>query len=411
MGTELAKTIESQALNPEYPYMPKEEWESRIRKARQLMRQRKLDALMILNNNDRTYFYGCGKAYRYAYPNAGIIPLQGPITLIANSEDQLVVRAQGYAERAIGYRGDTRAPTPISPDPVKLVAEVLDDLDLANKTIGMEFGLFMWWEGFTIGEWERFKKELPKANFVDATDLIWEMRMIKSDWEVEVLRCLYKAASIGYAQIIYKAKPGVNEKDLFYEAMKVWMEMGIIDSEYSSTKLQCVNAVQPFRNRILKEGDWILLDGGPSYKGYVADIQRMIHIGEPGKEFRRLATLAYRGQQAAEAMLKPGAVVGDIWMTAISTVAEGDSTMWRKARSRKFPSWVGHGEGLNEHEPPYLVEASETVLQEGMVISVEVPSFYEKQLANMPEDTYLITKDGYERLTKDLGPGDLYVKT
>jgi len=50
MGTELSKMFEDQSLNPEFPYMPKSEWESRIKKARQLMKQKNIDALMILNN-------------------------------------------------------------------------------------------------------------------------------------------------------------------------------------------------------------------------------------------------------------------------------------------------------------------------------------------------------------------------
>jgi len=409
MGTEMSKMIESQALNPEYPYMPKEEWESRIKKARQLMKGKNLDALMILNDDDRTYFFGCPKPYRYVYANAGIIPQEGPTTIIANAEDILVVKAQGYADRAVGFRGDTQAPTPKAPDPIKLIAEVIEDLDLANKTIGMEFGPFMWWDGFTQNEWEQLKKELPKAKFVDATDLIWEMRMIKSAWEAEVLRYLYKATSLGYFQMINNAKPGANELDLFYDAMKVWMDMRIIEG--TPYKLQPMNAVQPFRDRILKEGDWIGLDGGPSYKGYCADIQRFIHIGEPGPEYRRLASLAYKAMEAVEAILKPETIVGDIWMTGISKVAEGESDVWQKVRSRKIPGWIGHGEGLNLHEPPYLVEGSEAVLREGMVLALEIPSFIGKRIANMPEDTYLITKDGFEKLTKDFGPGDLYVKT
>jgi len=409
MGTELQKMTEREALNPEFPYMPKNEWESRIKKAQQLMGKRNLDALMILNNDDRTYFFGCGKPYRYGYPNTGVIPREGPTTLVSNAEDRDVVNMQGYAQRNIGYRGDSNAPTPTAPDPVKLIAEVMEDLDLANKTIGMEFGKFMWWDGFTMNEWEQFNKELPEAKFVDATDLIWEMRMIKSDWEIEVMRHLYKVTCKGYLQIIHNARPGVNEKELFYDALKIWIDEGIIDS--TNYKMSVINAVQPYRDRILKEGDWILLDGGPSYKGYFADIQRMIHIGEPGKEGRRMGSWAYKGQQAVEAILKPGTAAGDIWMAGISTVAEGDPDVWRKVRSRKFPSWVGHGEGLNLHEPPYLVEGSDDVLKERMVIAVEVPSFFEKRLANMPEDAYLITKDGYEKLTADFGPGDIYVKT
>jgi Xaa-Pro dipeptidase len=197
MGSELKKAVEREALNPEFPYMPKAEWESRIKKARGLMGKRELDAIMILNNEDRLYFFGRGKPYKYEYPNVGIVPREGPTTLIAETIDSVLVEKEGYVNRNIGYSGDSQAPTPTAPDPVRLVAEVIEDLGLANKTIGMEFGPFMWWEGFNINQWEQFKKELPRATFVDATDLIWEMRMIKSEWEIEVMRYLYRAIAKG----------------------------------------------------------------------------------------------------------------------------------------------------------------------------------------------------------------------
>jgi len=233
--------------------------------------------------------------------------------------------------------------------------------------------------------------------------------MIKSQWEVDVMRHLYRVTCKGYSQIIHNAKPGVNEMDLFYDAMKIWIDERIVDS--TNYELNVLNAIQPYRDRVLKEGDWIMLDGGPSYKGYCADIQRFIHIGDPGKGVLRAATLAYEGLMAAEEILKPGITAGEIWMTAFTTIGEKDPDSWRKARSRRLVGWVGHGEGLNLHEPPYLVEGSDAIIREGMIIAVEVPSFYERSFANMPEDTYLITKDGFEKLTMDLGPGDAYVKT
>jgi len=410
MATELKKTFERKSLNPNLPYMPKEEWESRIKKARGLMERDGLDALFILNNVNRLYFFGCPRPGPIVFPNIGIIPKKGPTTLIAGSEDADIVDVEGYTERNIGFREDVRAPTDTAPDPITLMVEVIKELDLANKTIGMEFGPFMWWEGFVQNEWERFKKELFEAKFVDATGLIWEIRMIKSYWEIEVMKRLYYATCKAFFEIINNARPGVNEKDLFYDALRVLMDEGVVESGYNWHP-GLVNMVFPMRDRIMKEGDWLLLDGGTQYKGYMSDIQRMIHIGDPGRQAMRAASFAYDGQRAVEEILKPGVTAGEIWMTAISKVAEGDQDMWRKVRSRRFPSWVGHGEGLNLHEPPYLVEGSDEAMREGMVIAVEIPSFYVKKLMNMPEDAYLITKEGFEKLSIDLGPGDIYVKT
>ncbi len=408
-GTELRKTYQRESLSPQYPYMPKAEWEKRISKARGLMADKGLDAIMILNNQDALYFLGSAKVYRYEYPYVGIIPHEGPVTAVSEVEQQWEIDRVGYAEMNIGYRGDPRAPTATAAEPVKLVAEVMQYLGLQNKTIGMEFGRFMWWDGLNMNEWERLKKELPKAKFVDATDLIWEMRMIKSDWEIQTMRHLYRVASKGYFQIINNAGLGKNEKQLFYDALKIWMDEGIIES--SGYALNAMESAHPFRDRILKEGDTLILDGGISYKGYTTDTQRMIYIGEPSKEVRRLARAARRGQEAVEDILKAGITAGEIFAAGYSKVAEEDPDVWKKIRARRMSGWAGHGEGLNLHEPPFLTENEEAIMKEGMVISVEIGAFYRGQATNFPEDGYLITKDGFEKLTKNLGPMDIYIKT
>lgn len=427
MATEFNKAYETESLNPIYPYMPKEEWERRISKVRGLMANKGLDAILILNTEDTLYFFGRSKPYRMAYPFLGIIPREGPTTFISENEYADILAWEGYAERNIGYRGDTTAPTAKAPEPIKLMTEAMESLGLAKKTIGMEFGQLLWWEGFNMNEWERFKKELPKANFVDASDVIWDMRMIKSDWEVGIMRYLLRATAKGYLHICNNAGPGKNEKDLFYAALKIWIEEGIIDSmDYHLNVLRTGAylgpsspkdfrgqwmTLHPFRDHILENGDYILLDGGPTYKQYSIDIQRMIFIGDPGQEIRRLGELALRGQEAVEDILKPGITAGDIYMAGFSRVAQDLPNIWLKVGSRKTSGWCGHGQGLIMHEPPYLCKGSNALIREGMTISVEISSVAkDKRLANMPEDVYLITKDGFELLSKEFGPGGIYIQ-
>ena len=427
MGTEYNKCYETESLNPVYPYMPKAEWERRISKVRSLMAEKGMDAILILNREDALYFFGRTKPYKHVFPFLGIIPLEGPTTLISENEYADLLAWEGYAHRNIGYRGNIPVLVDKAPDPVKAMAEVVEDLGLANKTIGMEYGPFMWWEGFTMNEWEQFKRELPQAKFVDASDLIWEVRMIKSDWEIEVMRYLYRATARGYLHICNNARPGVNEKELFYEAMEIWMEEEIIDSmDYT---LNCILAggrlgpsspkeirgkyltLHPYRDRILEKGDYLLLDGGPTYKGYCADIQRSIFIGDPGQEIRRLGELAVLGQQAVEDILKPGITANDIYMAGFSRVAQEVPNIWHKMSSRKTSGWCGHGQGLTMHELPYLCKGSNVVIREGMVFSIEVSTVAEdRRLVNMPEDVYLLTKDGFELLTKELGPAGIYIQ-
>jgi Xaa-Pro aminopeptidase len=409
MSTELNKAVGRASLAPSFPYMPHEEWEARIAKARMLMEQQGLDAITVLNNQDRLYFFGASKTYMNAYPAVGIIPRKGPTTIMLESGDSLVVDMEGYAEWNIGYRGDTQAPTATAPDPIRLLVEVMHELDLVGKTVGMEFGQFMWWDGLTMNEWEQFKRAVAGTSFIDATDLVWTMRTIKSPWEIEVMRRLHRLTAKAYFRMINDAAPGANERSLFYDALRMWIDEGIVDS--SNYTLSCINAIQPFRDRPLQHGDWIMLDGGPSYKGYCADMQRFIRIGEPGQEARRASAMASDAMAAVEEILKPGVTAGEIWKLAYGTMAAKDAAVWRKARSRRMVGWVGHGEGLNIHEPPYFVENSGAVLRAGMVVAVEVPSYYSGGFANMPEDTYAITENGFEKLSSDLGPTDAFVRT
>ena len=92
------------------------------------------------------------------------------------------------------------------------------------------------------------------------------------------------------------------------------MDLGIVDSmNYRLNVVHFSTSVSPYRDRILKKGDFIVFDGGPSYKGYVADVQRMLHIGDPGKEIRRLGRLAARAHEAVEDILKAGVTAGELW--------------------------------------------------------------------------------------------------
>lgn len=409
MSSELQKTVQRESRKPEYPYMPVEEWEARIARARGEMEQSGLDALMILNGQNRLYFFGSTKTYRNLFPSVGIVPRKGQVTMINESADALVLNAEGYADWNIGYRGDPQAPTPTAPDPIAIIIEVMNELGLDGKTVGMEYGRGMWWDGLTMNEWETIRSAFPRTKFVDATPLIWNLRVIKSAWEAGVMRHLHKLTAQGYMEMIGKIGPGKNERELFYDLLRGWIDTGIVDS--TNYTLSCINAIQPYRDRILKQGDWMMLDGGPTYKGYCSDMQRFVHIGDPGPEFGKFSRLACDGMWAAEEILKPGVTAGELWTAAYAVMADKDPLMWRRARSKRMVGWIGHGEGLNIHEPPYIVEGSEEVIREGMIIALEVPSYFNNTFANMPEDTYLITADGYEKLSSDLGPLDTYVRT
>jgi len=415
--SELKKCYEIKALSPKFPYMPREEWEGRIKKAKKIMAEKGIDALFLLNKKNWTYYFGWVKPYPYVYPAVGIVPRDGPTTFITEVLGINNLELKGYAERAIGFRGDVRAPTPFAPDPVVAIAELIKDLGLENGTLAVELGSFGWWTGLTQGEWEKLKKLLPNVKWVDAQELVvWPQRMIKTQWELDTIRKLYRAVCRGYLKAIEVARPGVNEKDVFRAMMEVWLDEGIIDSIYTMHVLQTSRniATSFYEDHVLRPGDYIFLDGGPSYKEYESDCQRIIWIGDPGDKARKWAYAAEIAHIEVEDLLKPGTKLGEIWQKGHEVIARylGES-IWQDIRSPQWIGWVGHSVGLGLHEPPYIVEGATEELQPGMVINVEFPAFSvkDKVFYNMPENTYIITQRGFENLTLDLGPYGIYIKT
>lgn len=414
--SELEKCYEREGLSPQFPYMPKEEREGRIKKARDLMEEKNIDALFLLNELSWIYYFGWVKPYPYPFATAGIIPKSGPAALITEVLGINNLELKGYAERAVGYRGDAQAPTPTAPEPVTAIAELIKDMGLDGKTLGVEMGPFSWWVGLTMREWEKLKSMVPGVKWVDASEsVIWPQRMKKTPWEIEVIRKLCKVQCKGYMKAIEMAAPGVNEYDLFRAIMKVWLDEGIVDS---ISKVEAVNvsrnfAVAYYEDHILKEGDNVFLDGGANYKQYKADCQRIIWIGNPGREALKWMNAAEIAHIEVEDLLKPGTKLGDIWQKGHEVLARylGDS-IWKDIRSPEWIGWVGHSIGLGEHEPPYIVENSPSILEPGMIINIEFPALDVKKrvIWNMPEDTYLITEDGFECLTLGLGPKGVYVK-
>lgn len=421
--SELKKCYEIGALSPEWPYMPKDEWQGRIKKAKSLMKDNDIDAMLLFNRKNQVYYFGWVKPYPYVYPAAGIVPKDGPSTFFTEVLGINNLALKGYAEKAVGFRGDPRAPTPSAPVPIDALAELLKDMGLEKGTIAVDKGQFSWWDTLTLAEWEKLTSYLPKVKWVDAMDtIVWAQRTLKSPWEQDVIRKLMYATAKGYMKGVQVALPGVNEKDVFYAMMDVWMkEERIIDSIYDMRVLQTSRNVATafYEDHILKEGDYIFLDGGPSYKEYMADMQRQIWIGHPDKleemypGFRKWVAAAEVAHIEIEGFLKPGTPMGELWQKGHEVLVRylGD-WYWDVIRSNRYIGWVGHCQGLYYHEPPYVVENETAELKAGMVMCLELPALnLEKKVwINMPENVYLITEDGFEPLTDMLGPNGVYIK-
>jgi Xaa-Pro aminopeptidase len=143
----------------------------------------------------------------------------------------------------------------------------------------------------------------------------------------------------------------------------------------------------------LKKGDAVLIDLGGKLDGYPSDMTRVGFFGEPTEEFRKVHAVVEKAVQAALAAARPGVAAKTVDKAARDVITNA-------GYGKYFTHRTGHGLGIDIHEPPYLTATSETVLDEGMVFSIE-PGIYLPGLFGLRlEDIVILRRDGPEILSE-----------
>lgn len=297
-------------------------------------------------------------------------------------------------------------------DPVESIVKTIMDIGLSEKTIGIETGTPATFMVVALTEFEAIRKALPKAEFKNAVDMIFRQRTIKTTWEQDIMRRLVNLTIKGYKTAIDSAHEGMTEEEILKICWRVFIDEGACDSPMAGILVFRGGAknygmsVPRHANKPLAKGRQMFFDGGAYLRGYYCDFQRQFSIGEPPALQRRLVEISEAGQQAAEKMIKPGNRMCDIHAAAMNVIDKVPEDLVSKGVEHLYShTFMGHGIGLNIHEPPMITADNETVIEPGMILCVEIPALDIPQfrvLGGFPEDMYLITEDGHEVLTAGL---------
>lgn len=153
-------------------------------------------------------------------------------------------------------------------------------------------------------------------------------------------------------------------------------------------------------DRPLAEGDAVVIDIGARKGLYSSDITRMAAVGHAPEGYQEVHDVVERAVQAALAAARPGVAAKEVDLAARGVIADagyGDYFVHR----------TGHGLGVEGHEPPYLSSTSETILEEGMVFSIEPGIYIPGRFGIRLEDIVVLRADGPEILSER--PRDLTV--
>ncbi len=227
-------------------------------------------------------------------------------------------------------------------------------------------------------------------------DMIWKLRRIKDADEIELMRKAAKLADIGMQAGLEAVKVGVFEYEIAAEVEYAMRKGGSEGTAFETVVASGPRSAFPHglcSDRRIQGGDFVTLDLGAVHKGYRSDITRTTIAGKASKRKKELFNLVLKAQEEAFHHIRPGIVGKEVDNVARKIIDDG-------GYGKMFVHGLGHGVGLDIHEPPRLSPRSNDVLEAGNMVTDE-PGVYIKGFGGVRiEDLIHVLADGGERLTK-----------
>ena len=240
------------------------------------------------------------------------------------------------------------------------------------------------------------------ATRVFTADTIGALRMRKDADELAILRANARTGDAAQRAVRAALRDGVSERDLAevanaaFTAMGARPAFGIVGAGS--------NGAFPHHHTgdtVIRPGQPIVVDIGGTLDGYYSDITRMCVLDHAPEGYAEVHSVVDAAVQAAMAAARPGALARDIDAAARTVITEAGYGAF-------FPHRTGHGLGSEIHEPPYMTATSDTVLEEGMVFTIEPGIYLPGRFGIRLEEVAVITSTGMEilsSLSRDLHIG------
>lgn len=276
---------------------------------------------------------------------------------------------------------------------VKHAGTIPEEVAIQAKKLGIQ-KLGFEEDHLTFSTYKAYENEV-EAELVPVSGLIEKLRLIKTDAEIKILKVAADIADAAYKHILDFIRPGKTELEVSNELEFFMRKAGATSSSFDIIVASGHRSALPHgvaSDKVIETGDFVTLDYGAYYNGYVSDITRTVAVGEPNDKLKEIYDIVLEAQIRGMAGIKPG-------MTGKEADALTRDYISEKGYGDYFGHSTGHGIGLEVHEGPALSFRSDTVLEPGMIVTVE-PGIYIPGLGGVRiEDDTVITNDHNEALT------------
>jgi Xaa-Pro aminopeptidase len=369
------------------------EFERRIERACRLMTRESLDGLLVTSETNVEYLSGFTTQFAWNTPTRpwyfllrrngrglGVIPEIGLSNWLATS----------WAKDVLTWP---------SPRPEN------EGLDLLTKAIvgsrrrfgrlGVELGAESRL-GMPAGDFLRLRRMIRPVRMVDGSSLMRELRLVKSKAEIARIRHICQLASDTFDALPDFLEIGDTESDLVRKFQSDILLRGADKTPYTaigSGRGGYTSIIAGPTERRLRSGDVFLIDTGSRYGGYFCDFDRNYAIGKVSDQVRRVHDLLYRATDAGLAAARPGNTAADVFTAQARVLVDAGIELGNVGR-------FGHGLGKILTEPPSNKPGDHTMLEPGMVLTIEPNAMYGRGKILVHEEDIVITHDGAELLSR-----------
>jgi len=351
----------------------------KLEKIRQRFKELSIDGLLITSSYNRRYMTGFTGT-------AGVVVISGDKAVFITDfryTEQAAKEVEGF--EIVQHTGP-------------IIEEVANQVEkLGIKRLGFEQ------DSLTYQLFSSYKEALKSSEFIPVSGAVEKLRLIKSPAEIKILKEAAEIADAAYKHILTYIKPGLKEIDVANELEFFMRKNGAVSSSFDIIVASGYRSALPHgvaSEKEIEKGDFVTLDFGAYYKGYCSDITRTFAVGEPSDELKKIYSIVLEAQLRGMSGIKPG-------LTGKQADALTRDYIKEQGYGEYFGHSTGHGLGMEVHEGPALSFKSDTVLEQGMVVTVE-PGIYVAGLGGVRiEDDTVITEKGNESLTHS--PKDLII--
>ncbi len=359
------------------------EFEGRVARAQALMKTQGFDSLLLTTEPNVRYFTGFLTQFWESptRPWFTVIPAEGkPIAIIPE------IGAAGMRTTWVEDIRTWPAPRP-DDEGITLLAQCLKDLSKGGKVgvmLGHETLLRM-----PAGDYAKLCETIRPLEIGDSTKLVQSLRNVKSKEEIAKIHFTCDVTSQAFQNLPNLLKIGESERDNCKRLRIDLLNRGADHSPYlisASGQGGYDNIIMGPTDRILEKGDVLIIDTGTVYDGYFCDFDRNYAFETADDASRRAYETVYKSTDAGFDVARPGATCSDIW-AAMWNVLEAGGALGNDVGR------MGHGLGIQLTEGPSHTPHDHTILEPGMVLTLEPGMEFAPGKQMVHEENILITED------------------